>query len=54
MTVSLTVNEMLKWLSSLPMVMQESFWWLQYSGRYIISLPPSLFPVSLFGLAVRR
>ena len=26
-TVSLAVNETLKWLSSLPVLMQESFWW---------------------------
>ena len=26
-TLSLTINETLKWLSSLPILMQESFWW---------------------------
>ena len=26
-TLSLTVNETLKWLSSLPILKQESFWW---------------------------
>ena len=26
-TLSLTVNKTLKWLSSLPILMQESFWW---------------------------
>ena len=26
-TVTLTINETLKWLSSLPTLMQESFWW---------------------------
>ena len=26
-TLSLTINETLKWLSSLPVLMQESFWW---------------------------
>ena len=26
-TLSLTINETLKWLSSLPISMQESFWW---------------------------
>ena len=26
-TLSLTVNETLKWLSSLPALMPESFWW---------------------------
>ena len=25
--LSLTINETLKWLSSLPVFMQESFWW---------------------------
>ena len=37
-TLSLTVNETLKWLSSLPSLMQELFWWWQCSDRYIISL----------------
>ena len=35
-------TETLKWLSSLPILMQESFWWWQYSDRYIISLSPHL------------
>ena len=26
LTLSLTINETLKWLSSLPILMQESFW----------------------------
>ena len=26
-TLSLTINETLKWLSSLPTLMQKSFWW---------------------------
>ena len=26
-TLSLTINETLKWLSSLPILMQKSFWW---------------------------
>ena len=38
MTLSLTINETLKWLSSLPILMQKSFWWWQCSDRYIISL----------------
>ena len=25
--LSLTINEILKWLSSLPILMQKSFWW---------------------------
>ena len=35
-TLSLTINETLKCLSSLPVLMQESFWWGQCSDRYII------------------
>ena len=35
-------TETLNWLSSLPTLMQVSFWWWQCSDRYIISL--SLFP----------
>ena len=30
--------ETLKWLSSLSILMQESFWWRQCSDRYIVSL----------------
>ena len=40
-------TETLKWLSSLPILMQEPFWWWQCSDRYIISLFPylhTLFP----------
>ena len=44
--VSLTVNETLKWLSSVPVLMQESFWWWQCSDRYIISPPPTSIPPS--------
>ena len=41
-TLSLTINETFKWLSSLP-IRQESFWWWQrYSDRYVISLFPHL------------
>ena len=40
LTLSLTIDETLKWLSSLPNLMQKSFWWWQCSDRYIISLPP--------------
>ena len=32
-TLFLTINEILKWLSSLPILMQESFWWWQCSDR---------------------
>ena len=35
-------TETLKWLSSLPILMQESFWWWQCSDRYILSLFPHL------------
>ena len=35
-------TETLKWLSSLPILMQESFWWWQRGDRYIISLFPHL------------
>ena len=35
-------TETLKWLSSLPILMQESFWWWQCSDRYIVSLSPHL------------
>ena len=35
-------TEILKWLSSLPILMHESFWWWQCSDRYIISLYPHL------------
>ena len=42
LTFSLTINETAKWLSSLPILMQESFWWWQCSDRYIISLFPHL------------
>ena len=31
-----TVTKTLEWLSSLPVLMQESFWWWQCSDRYII------------------
>ena len=33
-------TEILKWLSSLPILMHKSFWW--YSDRYMISLSPHL------------
>ena len=57
-TLSLTVNETLKWLSSLPTITQKSFWWWQCSERYIISLSPHLrnpspaFSPSLISLVV--
>ena len=48
-------TETLKWLSSLPILMQESFWWWQCSDRYIISVFPNLhtpFSPSLISLMV--
>ena len=48
-------TETLKWLSSLPVLMQESFWWWQRMDRYIISLLPHLhttFSLSLISLTV--
>ena len=50
-------TETLKWLSSLPILMQESFWWWQSSDRYIISLFPHFhtlppFSPSLISLVV--
>ena len=48
-------TETLKWLSSLPILIQKSFWWWQCSDRYIISLAPHLyipFPPSLISLVV--
>ena len=52
------IHETLKWLSSLPTLMQKSFWWGQCSNRYIISLSPHLhspfppFSPSLINLVV--
>ena len=37
-TLSPTINEILKWLSLLTILRQESFWWWQCSNRHIISL----------------
>ena len=45
-------TETLKWLSSLPILMQESFWWWQCSDRYIISLYPPPPSPSLISLMV--
>ena len=51
-------TETLKWHSSLPILMQESFWWWQCSDRYIISVsshlrtPFPLFSPSLISLMV--
>ena len=57
MILCITINETLKWLSSLPVLMMESFWWWQCSDRYIISLfphlhTPSPFSPSLISLTV--
>ena len=57
-TLSLTINEALKWPSSLPILIQESFWWWQNSNRYIIYLSRHLrthsppFSPSLISLVV--
>ena len=40
--------ETLKWLSSLPILRQESFWSWQCSDRYIISPPPPPYPLPPF------
>ena len=55
-TLSLTVNETLKWLSLLPILMQKSFWWWQCSDRYIISfsLPLSRVPNKPYGFCGRK
>jgi len=53
LTLSLTINETLKWLLPLPILMKESFWWWQCSNtnRYINIiynlpvLPPSPIPI---------
>ena len=44
LTCSITIKETLKWLLSLPILMQESFWWWQCSDRYIFPLIPSPYP----------
>ena len=41
-SLSLTISEILKCLSSLPALMQKSFWRRQCNDRYIISLSPNL------------
>ena len=46
-TLSLTINETLKWHSSLPIIMQKSFWRWQCSDSYIISPPPPPPSISL-------
>ena len=39
-------TETLNWFSSLPILKQVSFWWWQWSDRYIISLfPPPPYPL---------
>ena len=40
-TLPLTINETLEWLSSLPICMQESFWWWRRSNRYSFYSPPA-------------
>ena len=45
-TLSLAVDETLKWLSSLPSLMQKSFWWWQCSDRHTLSFPDVHTPFS--------
>ena len=58
MTLSITSYRNIKMALILPILMQESFWWLQCSDRYIISLfshlhtPFPLFSPSLINLTV--
>ena len=54
LTLSLTLDETLKWLSSLPILMQKSFWrWQCSSVRYSTS-PPQPFILFLFFLFLWR
>ena len=49
-TLPLTINETQQWLSSLPILMQGSFWWWQCSFRYNLPLPSPIgisFPSSI-------
>ena len=55
-TLSLTINETIKRLLLLPVLMQESFWWWQCSDMYMISLSPHLhssFPLFSLSLTSR-
>ena len=45
-TLPFTINETLKWHSSLPILMQDSFWWWQCSVRYIFPPPASFWDFS--------
>ena len=48
-TLSLTINETLKWLSLLPSIVQESFWRWQCSDiLYKLPLPPPPYLLALF------
>ena len=38
-TLSLTINKTLKWLSPLPVLMKQPFWWWQCSVRYSLPIP---------------
>ena len=54
-----TINETLKWLLSLPILMQETFWWWQCSDRCIIAISvlcqPSLcFACQLMNLGIKN
>ena len=48
MTLSLAINETLKWLSSLPILMQESDGDSVVIGIYNLPLPPPPYPLSPF------
>ena len=43
-----SIHEILKWLSSLPILMKESFWWWQCSDGYTLSLFPHHIPPTPF------
>ena len=56
LTLPLTINETLKWLSLLTVLMQESFWWWQCNDRYLniynFPLPPPRYPYPPFSLSL--
>ena len=49
-TLSVTINETLKWLPSLPILIHESFWWWQFNDKYNYNLilPPPPYPLPPF------
>ena len=52
-TLTLTINETLNWLSLLLILMQVSFWWRLCSDRYLIS-PCPLLPVLMVSVDVKH